>query len=149
MKKEIDGFEFRNYGSIRILGFGCYSKGASFEDMLGKVIVDIKGAEKDSDFILFTLDDGTRYLMYHEQDCCENVFVEDICGNINKLLGVPILKAECTTNIGETALDFYHSCTWTFYHLATVKGYVDIRWYGESNGYYSETVDFVELPKIN
>lgn len=147
MKKEIDGFEFRDYGSIRILGFGCYSKGASFEDMLGKVIVDIKGAEKYSDFILFTLDDGTRYLMYHEQECCEDVCVEDICGNINKLLGVPILKAECTTNTVEVEL--YSSCTWTFYHLATVKGYVDIRWRGTSNGYYSEEVDFVELPKIN
>lgn len=29
--------------------------------------------------------------------------------------------------------------------IQKIKGYVDVRWYGGSNGYYSESVDFKQL----
>ena len=106
-------------------------------------------AVESADVIVFLCDDGSKYMMYHEQDCCESVRVNDICGDVTRLLNHPITKAECVTHSDDPehpATDKWDdSWTWTFYHLATIKGYVTIRWYGTSNGYYSEYVDFVKL----
>ena len=72
------------------------------------------------------------------------IYIEDICGDINNLIGSKIIMAEEVINRDLSPLNKYdESYTWTFYKFATVKGYVTIRWYGESNGYYSERVDFV------
>ena len=117
-----------------------------FEILKGKVLIDIEINEEE-DEITFTDSEGVKYLMYHDQDCCEEVNIEDICGDINNLLNTPIVLAEEVINTDEVEDEGYtdYSCTWTFYKLATIKGYVTIRWYGVSNGYYSETVDLVRL----
>lgn len=70
-----------------------------------------RGAEKDSEEILFTLENGDIFRMYHEQDCCEDVRVEDVGGDINRLIGNPLLLAEEVTNEGE--VEYGDTCTWT------------------------------------
>ena len=84
---------------------------------------------------------GRAFRLYHSQDCCETVDIEDICGDVEDMIGSPILMAEEATSPDEDS----ESGTWTFYKLATVKGYVTIRWLGRSNGYYSESVHFEEV----
>lgn len=95
--------------------------------------------DKESDIITFSLSNGNVVSFYHIQDYGETVRIDDIVGNINDLLNNPLLVAEVAfENENLTGID---SSTWTFYKFATIKGYVDIKWYGESNGRYSEKVD--------
>lgn len=123
---------------------------ATIEDLLGQTLTSVTG-EVGGDEIKFETDSGTKYLMNHYQDCCEDVCVEDICGDLSDLVGSPIIIAEERTMEqenpdGSPAGEYDESFTWTFYELATIKGSVTIRWYGSSNGYYSESVDFEISP---
>jgi hypothetical protein len=111
--------------------------------LVGKTLTSVV---KGSDAIAFHVDNGDAYEMRHDQDCCESVYIEDICGDLQDLVGSPITLADEVTNSNdppaEGADDSY---TWTFYHLATAFGYVTIRWFGTSNGYYSESVSFHKI----
>lgn len=124
-----------------------WDKKVEFNELLGKVLKEVKSSNNQIDFIT---EDGVTYSMYHSQDCCESVSVESIVGDLDDLIGNPILMAEeVTSKENPKGVDveesYQSSFTWTFYKLATIKGYVDIRWYGESNGYYSESVDLYKL----
>jgi len=73
-----------------------------------------------------------------------------IVGDLEDLKNSPLITAEEVTHSDEnpegvTAPEYQDSFTWTFYKFSTRKGYVDIRWYGGSNGYYSESVDIHKI----
>lgn len=134
----------------------------SIKILLGKTLTEISGAIGDEELRLSFLEDqgpmeanniGLRklikrtFIFYHPQDCCESVLVEDIEGDIQDLVGSPILQAdeETSKNPFDGKPEHAESFTWTFYRFATAKGSVVIRWLGESNGYYSENVFFKEV----
>lgn len=112
---------------------------ANVSELIGKVLTKID--ESVADELRFYTEDGECYRMYHYQDCCEHVYIEDICGDLDDLIGAPIQLAEEASEGGDDG-EWGGTFTWTFYKFATAKGYVTIRWYGSSNGYYSESVDF-------
>jgi hypothetical protein len=117
-------------------------------DLVGRTLLRVEG-EVGQDRITFFTDNGEEYALWHQQDCCESVSVDDIVGDLNDLVGSPLTIAREDSNIptepkeqGEYPDE---SFTWTFYNFATVKGYVTIKWYGSSNGYYSESVSFTRV----
>jgi hypothetical protein len=122
---------------------GYYDRYVKVNELKGKVLKEIRN---NGDELVFKTDAGEIYRMYHEQDCCESVTLEDVVGDLDDLVGSEILIAEEVD--GETPADFddkyCESYTWTFYKFATRKGYVDLRWLGQSNGYYSESVSFIK-----
>ncbi len=122
------------------------TKDAKFSDLLGVTLLRVE--RHGNEEIVFTAIDGRRWKLYHQDDCCESVTIESVVGNLNDLVGYPITMADESSNSDNPPASEHgppESFTWTFYKLATIQGYVDIRWYGESNGYYSEGVDFVAL----
>lgn len=83
-----------------------------------------------------------KFTLEHHQDCCEEVFIESVVGDIEDLINSPILEAESVSR--EKDLDYGDEC-YTFYKFSTLKGSVVLRWLGESNGYYGiEVSDSLE-----
>ena len=140
---------YRDYYHTRLDKNGKHEnwRDQDFSVLNGETLTAIKGAHRGSATVHLSTESGKEFLLYHSQCCCEAVEVEDVCGDIDDLIGSPILLAEEVSNsdpIDGQEADITDSFTWTFYKLATIKGSVTIRWYGESNGYYSEDVDFLE-----
>jgi hypothetical protein len=107
--------------------------------MLGKTFVQVTGSVGGYE-MTFETANGERFMFAHSQDCCESVDINDIVGDLQDLCGSPLLLAEEVKGATEPDEEHYESYTYTFYKFATRKGYVDVRWLGESNGYYSEGV---------
>jgi len=116
-----------------------------FSILKGEIIIEIDGGETHQSEMIFRTASGMTLILYHEQDCCESVFIEDIVGDLDDIMNSPVLLAE-EVNSERPPIDpetnyYDESYTWTFYKLSTIKGSITIRWLGTSNGYYSESVD--------
>ena len=61
----------------------------SIEELKGKVLEEVRDTGYDE--LYFYTVDGDTYRMNHEQDCCEHVELEDIIGDLDDLIGEPIL----------------------------------------------------------
>ena len=119
-----------------------------FNELLGKTLVKIEN--KNNEELIFTTDQNEVFALFHNQDCCENVEIQDICGDLDDLIGTPLVMAGeinheayiTPDEVSAVENQYSESFTWTFYKIGSNRGDVTIRWYGSSNGYYSESVDF-------
>lgn len=115
----------------------------SFTDLVGQTITNVDVTGHD---ITFTLANGDQYMLFHRQDCCEDVHIEDICGDWADIVGHEIRTArEVVGGDGRRLSEYDEDFQWTFYDIATFYGSVTIRFYGGSNGYYSIDVSWDEV----
>jgi hypothetical protein len=121
----------------------------SIEDLVGAVcdFIDVDQFSSDNEIRFYT--DRGVFVMKHFQECCENVFIKDIVGDLIDLINAPIITAEVRTEDVEDVGDIYYGPIhqWTFYEFATIKGSVTITWDGSSNGYYSVGVHIEKITR--
>jgi len=111
--------------------------------------VTISATRDEVEFYRNADDTKPAYKMLHEQDCCEGVGLHDMDNELSVLEGTPILTAEESSNSDNKPSEDADSWTWTFYRFQTAKGGLVMRWLGESNGYYSESVDLIDMAKVD
>ena len=118
--------------------FKPYRKYCDMKDMVGKKVLGIYYDEEN----IQILTNDCVYAFYHQQDCCESVWLTQVDGVSDKIIGSYIVIAEVVTDEKDTE---HGHITWSFYKIGTNNGWIDFRFQGESNGYYSETVDLVKI----
>ena len=117
----------------------------TYTEFSGKTIQEIRGCKKHSDEVTVMFTDGSCLKFYHRQDCCESVLLEDFDAIPEDLVNAKIISIEeriSRSGEGIKPLNVWdESYTWSFYVIKTSSSTMVLRWYGESNGWYSETVD--------
>lgn len=125
-----------------------YKQRVSITELLNKVIISIRKIKDcDSNTVELALLTSSHevFVFLHEQDCCEYVYLYDVDVPLETLLGAPITTAYESSNEGDS-IDGH--ATWTFYTLGTMANTCVMRWLGESNGYYSESVSLYRFSDL-
>ena len=118
-----------------------YRQPISIDQIKGMTITAVIYKESNESLLIHL---NTHVLeMIHHQDCCETVYLTDVVGSFEDLIGYPLLEvSESTVNAESSDV----SATASYYNFRTVKASVQLRWLGESNGFYSETIDCYLYP---
>jgi len=122
---------------------GAYETGGPlFASLKGKTITRV--SVTDGKGLIEIVADGTIYHMYHAQDCCESVWLEDTVGSWGDIVGYAITDAYKTSDGNDWQL-------WTYYTICTMRGTVTLRWNSENGKsmYYSLDVDFTVSDKLS
>lgn len=118
----------------------------NYTELLNKKIASITGDNIGSEELRFLFSDGSQYKFHHQYDCCETVEINDIDGNLQDFVGKSLILAEEYISQDNKPSEYSESWTWTFYRFQDETGnLIVVRWLGESNGYYSESVNFEEI----
>lgn len=129
----------------------------NFFDMIGCKIESVK-VDKNKETTTFCFEDEKRVArFYHEQDCCEEVYIyqtniDESCHGKTIVSIVELIGDEyATKNEQQTVIHDkekhktvpYECETWTRYEIELDDGSkMFMLWHGVSNGYYSESVNF-------
>jgi hypothetical protein len=122
---------------------------ADISGMVGETVlgVEAEANEYGQVQVVYFVTDRAIWRVYHDQTCSESVYLEEVDTELSALVGGRVVSAEEVSNNNHNDPRAESSETWTFYKLATDAGvYVTMRWWGSSNGYYSETVDVERYP---
>ena len=116
----------------------------SFAALKGHTLVDVN----NSDALLEIKTLTHSFKCVHHQDCCEHVYLErDGFNELKDLVGATVQNAYVKHG-GESESEYGNLSTWVFYHIRTDKGDATLRFCGESNGYYSHSVD-IEIKELS
>lgn len=95
-----------------------------------------------NDAVKLTFDNGKILVFTHKQDCCESVHFSSSDYPIADMIGDTVTKIEMRTECNDHN-DENMSETWSFIYIHTTKDVNVLKWQGSSNGWYSETPDWI------
>ena len=129
------------------MDWNIWDNGADFGDLQGLTLTKVVASSRNEE-VHFFAESGEEFVLMHFQDCCESVGLEKVIGNLEDIIGIPVLFAE---NVSESYPNndyqnddgIYEE---HYFKVGTAKGNVVFKWTGDSNGYYSVGVDFIKVP---
>lgn len=123
----------------------AYERRIELNSLVGETLTHIDVDETKNE-IMLTTTSNKRIRIYHDQDCCESVRIEDTEGNWHDLIGKVIIEAsEDVRPAGDPPPKSPDSWTRTDLRFRVDGATVICRWIGESNGYYSESVHIKDI----